>query len=80
MSNNTKNILRFEDLSQNSILIYDDEIQERIGSIRYLTREKEYFFDPFGGVFRGEHLKQIAAEIERLTAERNKSPFLTFDE
>ena len=72
-------MLRFERVNE-YVMVYDDEIKECIGVIRYSTPDKAYCFDPFGGIFLFDHMSKIFTEMQRLTTELDKPPFCTFDE
>lgn len=60
--------------------VIDTEEGEEIGHIYWSERNKQFAFHLVADEIFTSDFKEILTEMERLTAERNKSPFCTFDE
>lgn len=62
------------------VLVIDTEEDVEIGDIFWSERNKQFAFEMNVIEVLTSDIKLILAEMERLTAERNKSLFCTFDE
>ena len=63
--------LRFEKYEKFHVEVCDDETQETIGVIQQSGVDEFFFFNPYGGIFTTEQMKQISAEMEQLEGKIN---------